>query len=60
LKCYTVEGVELRCSGVRLENRRFLDLIYYKKPRSKFVWLGRTYGLHNLGRKAMPTIEEES
>jgi hypothetical protein len=45
-----IEGAELRCSGVRLENRKFLDLAFCKNPRSKFVWLGRTCKLHNRGR----------
>jgi hypothetical protein len=55
-----VKGVELYCFGVRLENGKFLDLIFYKKPRSKSVWLGRTSELHNRGRRAMPIIGEES
>jgi hypothetical protein len=54
-----VVGVELRCFGVRLENRRFLDPILCKKPRSKYIWLGRTCELRNLGRRAMPIIGEE-
>jgi hypothetical protein len=37
LRCYMVVGAELRCFGVRLENRRFLDPTYCKKPRDKFV-----------------------
>jgi hypothetical protein len=55
-----VVGVELHCFGVRLENRRFLDPTFYKKSKSKFVWLGRTCELHNLGRRAIPIIGEES
>jgi transposase InsO family protein len=31
-----------------------------QQPRSKFVWLGRTYELHNRGKRAMPIIGEES
>jgi hypothetical protein len=37
-----VVDVELRYFGVRLENIRFLDPTFCKKPRSKFVRLGRT------------------
>jgi hypothetical protein len=55
-----VVGVELHCFGVRLENGRCLDLTFCKKPRSKFVWLGRTCELRNLGRRAMPIIGEET
>jgi hypothetical protein len=55
-----VEGVGLHCFGVRLENRKCLDLIFCKKPGSKFVWLGRTCELHNQGRRATPIIGEES
>jgi hypothetical protein len=35
-----------------LENGKCLDLTFCKKPRSKFVWLGRTCELHNRGRRA--------
>jgi hypothetical protein len=45
---------------VRLENGRCLDLTFCKRPRSKFVWLGRIYELCNRGRRAMPIIREES
>jgi hypothetical protein len=55
-----VIGAEHRCFGMRLENRRFLDPIYCKKPRSTFVWWERTYKLHNLGRRVMTIIGEES
>jgi hypothetical protein len=55
-----VVGVELRCFGVRLENERCLDLTFYKKPRSKFVWLGRTCELRNRGKRATPIIGDES
>jgi hypothetical protein len=55
-----VIGVELRCFGVRMENRRFLDPTFYKKLRSKFVWLGRTCELCNQGRSVMPIIGEET
>jgi hypothetical protein len=55
-----VVGVELRCFGVRLENRRFLDPTFYKKSRGKFVLLGRTCESRNLGRRATPIIGEEN
>jgi hypothetical protein len=55
-----VIGVELRCFGVRLENGRCLGPTFCKKPRSKFVWLGRTYELRNRGRRAMSIMGEES
>jgi hypothetical protein len=55
-----VVGVELCCFGMRLENERFLDPTFYKKPRSKFAWLGRTFESRNQGRKAMPIIGEEN
>jgi hypothetical protein len=55
-----VIGVKLRCFGVRLENGRCLDLTFCKKSRRKFVWLGRTCELHNLGRRAMLIIGEET
>jgi hypothetical protein len=55
-----VEGVGLCCFGVRLENRRCFDPTFCKKTRSKFIWLGRTYELHNRGRRATPVIGEES
>jgi hypothetical protein len=31
-------GAEPHCFGVRLQSKRFLDLTYYKKTRSKFAW----------------------
>jgi hypothetical protein len=46
--------------GMRLENGRFLNLTFCKKPRSKFVWLGRTYEMLNQDRIAMPIIGEEN
>jgi hypothetical protein len=55
-----IVGVELHYFRMRLENGRFSDPTNYKKPRSKFVWLGRTYELHNRGRKAIPVIGEEN
>jgi hypothetical protein len=54
------QNVKLCYFGVRLENGRFLDPTFYKKPRSKFVWLGRTCELHNRGRRATPIIGEDS
>jgi hypothetical protein len=55
-----VIGVELHCFGVRLESGRFLDPTYCKKPRSKFIWLGRNCELRNQGRRATSIIAEES
>jgi hypothetical protein len=55
-----VVGIELRCFEVRLENGGYLDLTFYKKPRSKSVWLERIYELRNQGRRATPIIGEES
>jgi hypothetical protein len=52
--------VELRCFGMRLENIKFSDLTYCKKPRSKFVWLGRTFESHNQDKRATPIIGEEN
>jgi hypothetical protein len=40
--------------------QRFLVPTFCKKPRSKFIWLGRTCELRNQGRRAMPIIVEES
>jgi hypothetical protein len=48
-----VVGAKLRCFGVRLENGKFSDPIFCKKPRSKFVWLGRTYELRNHRRREL-------
>jgi transposase InsO family protein len=36
--------------------RKCLDPTFCKRPRSKFVWLGRTCESHNRGRRAMPII----
>jgi hypothetical protein len=44
---------------MRLEKERFLVPTSYKKPRSKFAWLGITYELRNQGRRATPIIVEE-
>jgi hypothetical protein len=53
-------GVELRCFGMRLENERFSDSTYCKKPRSKFAWLGRTFELRSLDKRAMSIIGGEN
>jgi hypothetical protein len=37
-----------------------LNPTFCKKPRSKFVWLERTYELRNQGRRATPIIGEET
>jgi transposase InsO family protein len=60
LRCYMVVGAEPYCFGVRLVNGRFSDPAYFKRSRSKFVWLGRTCELHNQGRRVMLIIEEEN
>jgi hypothetical protein len=52
--------VELRCFGMKLDNRRFSDLAYYRKPRSKFIWLGRTFVSRNRDKRATPIIGEEN
>jgi hypothetical protein len=52
--------VELRCFRERLEIGRFWNPTYCKKPRSKFVWLGRTCELRNRGRRAMQIVGEGS
>jgi transposase InsO family protein len=59
-RCYMDVDVEHRCSGMRLENGKFLGLIYCKKPRSKFVWLGRTFVLRNQGKRVASIIGEEN
>jgi hypothetical protein len=60
LRCYMVVDVELYYFGMRLKNRRFSDLTYYKKLRSKFAWLGRTFESCNQDKRATPTIGEEN
>jgi hypothetical protein len=55
-----VIGAKLYYFGMRLENGRFSDPTFYKKLRSKFAWLGRTFESHNQGRKATPVIREEN
>jgi hypothetical protein len=52
--------VELHYFKMRLVNRRFLDLTFFKEPRRKFAWLGRTCELHNQGKRATPIIGGES
>jgi hypothetical protein len=59
-KCYMAAVLKPRCFGMRLENGRFSDPTFCKKPRRKFVWLGRTCQLRNRGRRATPVIGEES
>jgi hypothetical protein len=49
-----------RCFGMRRENEKFLDPTYSKKPRRKFIWLGRTFVSHNRDKRATSIIEEES
>jgi hypothetical protein len=45
---------------MRLENGKFSDLAYYKKPRSKLAWLEKTFKSCNQDKKAMPIIGEEN
>jgi hypothetical protein len=52
--------VELRCFGMRLENERFSDPTYCKKPRSKFVRLGRTSESRSPDKRATPIIGGEN
>jgi hypothetical protein len=54
------EGVELRCFGMRQENKKFSNPTYWKKQTSKFVWLGKTFVSLNKDKRATPTIEGES
>jgi hypothetical protein len=53
-------GVELRCFRMRLENKRFSDLTYCKKLRSKFVWLGRTFESRSPDKRATLIIGGEN
>jgi hypothetical protein len=55
-----VIGVKLHYFGMRLENERFLDLTYCRKPRNKFVWLGRTSKSRNQDKGATSIIGEEN
>jgi hypothetical protein len=52
--------VGLCCFGMRLENEKFSDPTYCKKPRSKFVWLGRTFMSCNRDKRATSIIGEEN
>jgi hypothetical protein len=52
--------VEAQCFEVRLENGKFSDPTYCKKPRSKFVWLGRAFVSCNRDKRATPIIGEEN
>jgi hypothetical protein len=56
LRCYMDVDAELHYFRMRLENGRFSDLMYCKKPRSKFVWLGRTFVSCNRDKRATPII----
>jgi hypothetical protein len=49
--------IEPHCFGMRRENGKFSNLTYWKKPRSKFVWLGKTFVSRNRDKRATPTIE---
>jgi hypothetical protein len=51
---------ELHYFGIRLGNGKFSVLTYCKKPRSKFIWLGRTFVSRNRDKRAMPIIGEEN
>jgi hypothetical protein len=51
--------VELYCFGLRLENGRFSDMTYCRKPKSKIVWLGRTFMSRNQEKRATSIIGEE-
>jgi hypothetical protein len=59
-RCYMDIDVELCCFGVGLENRRFSDPTYCKRPRSKFVWLGRTFVTRNQDKRVTSIIGEEN
>jgi hypothetical protein len=52
--------VGLRYFGMRLENGKFLDSTYCKKPRSKFAWLGRTFKSRSPDKRATSIIGEEN
>jgi hypothetical protein len=51
---------ELHYFGIRLGNGKFSVLTYCKKPRSKFIWLGRTFMSRNQDKRATLTIGEEN
>jgi hypothetical protein len=57
-RCYMDVDAELHCFGMRLENERFSDLTYYKRLRSKFIWLRRTFESCNRDKRATPIIGE--
>jgi hypothetical protein len=50
---------ELCCFGMRLENGKFSDSTYWKKSRTKFISLGKTFVSCSRDKRAMPTIEGE-
>jgi hypothetical protein len=50
--------VGLHCFRMRLENEKFSDPTYFKKQRSKSVWLGSTFVSCNRDKRATPTIGE--
>jgi hypothetical protein len=52
--------VEPHYFGMRLENGRFLNLTYCKKPRSKFICLGRTSESRSPDKRDMSIIEGEN
>jgi hypothetical protein len=54
------ESVKLRCFGMRRENEKLSDPTYWKKQRSKVVWLVKTFMSCNRDKRATPTIEGES
>jgi hypothetical protein len=53
------EGVRLRCFRMKQEKGKFLDPTYWKKQRSKFIWLGKTFVFRNQDKRATSTIEGE-
>jgi hypothetical protein len=53
-------GVEPHYFGMRLENERFSDPTNCMKPRSKFVWLGRTFESRNQDKRVTSIIGEEN
>jgi hypothetical protein len=55
-----VIGAEPHYFGMRLENGSFLNLTYCKKPRSKFVWLARTFVSRNRDKRPMSIVGEEN
>jgi hypothetical protein len=52
--------VEICCFGMRLDDGRFLDPTYCKRPRSKFIWLGRTFVSRNRDKRATSIIGGEN